>query len=144
MTDDDPYASDSHKGVDNLAEYRGRNPVVDHKPEKSSCEHCGNAGAHHRQVGHVEPSEEEADSKNYNIVYTEECLDGCQVFLFAFGGRQQVEGSGGAAGGEEPVADAADDAQDRTGYRVGGYVDLVREYKEKDRDRIESLYLTEI
>lgn len=48
--------------------------------------------------------------------------------------RQEVESSCGTAGGEEPVADAADDAQDRTGYRIGRYVDLVREYKEEDRD----------
>ena len=83
---------------------------MDHKPQQGSCQHRDDAGADHRQVCHVETPKDEADNKNYNIVYTEECLDGCQVFLFAFSGRQKVEGSGGTAGGEEPVADAADDA----------------------------------
>ena len=110
---------------------------MDHKSEKSSGQHRDNAGADHRQVCHVETAEHQADDEDHNIVYAEECLDSCQVFLFAFGGRQKVEGCCGTAGGEEPVADAADDAQDRAGDRIGLYVDLVREHKEEDRDRYE-------
>ena len=134
MADNDPDASDADKGIDNFSEYGRGDPVVDHKAEKCSGKHRDNAGAHHGEVRHIEPAEEETDHKDHNIVYAEECLDSCQVFLFAFGGRQKVEGCGGTAGGEEPVADAADDAEDRTGYRIGRYVDLVREHKEENRD----------
>ena len=87
---------------------------MDHKTKESSRQHGGNSGAYHRKVRHVEPAEEKTDHKNYNIVDTEECLDRCQVFLFVFGGRKQVQRRSWPAGRKETVADAADHSQDRS------------------------------
>ena len=125
MADYDPDASDADKGIDNFSEYGRGDPVVDHKAEKCSGKHRDNAGAHHGEVRHIEPAEEETDHKDHNIVYAEECLDRCQVFLFAFCGGKQIKCRSGTAGGEEAVADAADHAQNRAGDRGWGDMDLV-------------------
>ena len=111
MTHNDPHPANADEGIYDLAKYRSGDLIVDHKAKKCAGEHSDDAGSDHREIRHIETTEEETDKKNYEIVDTEECLDGCQVFLFTFCGRQQIESRGGSAGGEEAVADAADDAQ---------------------------------
>ena len=87
---------------------------MDHKPEESAREHGCDTGADKRKVRHVQPPEDQADDQDQNIVDAEECLDRCQVFLFVFGGRKQVQRRSWPAGRKETVADAADHSQDRS------------------------------
>ena len=137
MTDNDPDSSDADKGIDNFSENGRRNPVVDHKSEECPGQHGDDTGADHRQVRHVEPAEEKTDQKNYYIVYTEECLDRCQVFLFALGGGKQVKRCSGTARREQAVTDAADDAQNSSGDRAGRDVNPVGKNEEEDGNRHE-------
>ena len=69
MADNDPDSSYADESIDNLSEYGRGDLVVDHKAEKCSGKHRDNAGAHHGEVRHIEPAEEETDHKDHNIVY---------------------------------------------------------------------------
>ena len=106
---------------------------MDHEPEKGARDQSDCAGADERQVRDLQASEDQTDDQYKKIIDTEECLDGCQVFLFVFGGREQVQRRGRSAGGKETVAYAADDAQKCTGRDSGLYADPPREEKESRR-----------
>ena len=137
MTDDDPDAANTDEGEDDLAKCIGGNAVVDHESEERPCNQANCAGPHERQVRHLESAKHQTDHQNHKIIDTEECLDGCQVFLFVIGGRKQIERRGRSAGGEKAIADTTDDAQNTTGCDSRLYVYFAREEKEKDRYRKE-------
>ena len=113
MAYDDPHAADPDEGVDDLPEYGGGDLIVDHKAEERSREHCGDAGSDERKISDRKAPHDQTDHEDNKIIDKKECLDRSQVFLFIFGGGQQVQRCCRPAGGEEAVADPADHAEDR-------------------------------
>ena len=114
MADDDPDPAYSDKGIDDFAEDSRGNFVMDYKSEQGARDQSRCPCAHHGQICQFQPSEDQADHQYHQIIETQECLDRGQVFLFSFRGGQKIQGSGRSAGCKQPVADAADDSQDRS------------------------------